>query len=213
MQLQGNKLHEAVRVVLHTINQMLCAYFWQRCLAPKFITDDTVHHARIGMENAATESSLIAIRALDEFCRAGRRYPDDLLPDNFPGLHFSGGFLDDESRRRINKEIAHLTHMALSDPVRSYRYRDFLAAALPHARHFCHYAKTGRVAPDHQLDHFISETLEVLQHVDDHYVNAEPNDPPNDGPTMPSDNSDGSGGAIIGDLDRSAKRKTKCSRP
>ncbi|MDA1272804.1 MAG: hypothetical protein O2960_01955 [Verrucomicrobia bacterium] len=175
--LQDRKLRDGVRSVLNTINQMFCAYFWKTCLETVFVTDATVHQARVGVENAAIESSLINIRAFDDFCIGVRKHSDDLVPSDFPGLSLGGAFLGDE-RRDINKQIAHLTHVSLGATTQPYPYKKILAAAVPRVREFCAYASTT-TATDRGLAVFIDETLHVLEHVSQSYLNVELCAPPN----------------------------------
>ena len=169
--LKDQLLRDGIRVVLNTINQMFCAYFWKTCLEPEFIKDTTVHQARIGVENAAVESTLINIRCFDDFCGGVRKHPDDLIPSDFPGLNLGGPFLG-AHRTDINKQVAHLTHLSLGREIHPYPYRKILRAALPSVRAFCAYASTV-AAGDRQLALFIDETLKVTEHVDRCYLNAE----------------------------------------
>ena len=95
--------------------------------------------------------------------------PDDLLANDFPGLAIDGHFLDQEDRKRINKQVAHLTHVSLQQAEHSYRYREFLSAALPRVRQFCRYSET-RADADRQLAAFVRATLQVIQHVEKTYT-------------------------------------------
>jgi hypothetical protein len=149
---------------------MLCAYFWQTSLEPKFKDDPALRRAVIGMHNAAIESTLISIRAFDDFCRNKREHQDDLLAGDFPELSIETRFLDLTDRRRINKQVAHLTHVSVGQAESSYHYREFLSAALPRARQFCHYCESDTVSPDAQLAAFVRETLNVIQSVEAHYI-------------------------------------------
>jgi len=65
--LQDKALRDGVRAVLDPINQVFCAYFWKTCLESAFVKDTTVHRAYIGVENAVVESTLVNIRAFDDF--------------------------------------------------------------------------------------------------------------------------------------------------
>lgn len=100
------------------------------------------------MHNAAIESTLISIRAFDDFCRNKREHADDLLAGDFPDLSIGNRFLDLADRRRINKQVAHLTHVSVGQATSSYHYREFLSAAIPRARQFCHYSESDTVNPE-----------------------------------------------------------------
>jgi hypothetical protein len=150
---------------------MLCAYFWESSLKSKFANDPALHGASLAMHNAAVHSTLINIRAFDHFCHSDRKWKDDLLASDFPGLTVDGAFLTAPDRRRINKEIAHLTHVSVGQTKRSYRYREFLSLAIPRARQFCEYSDNCMAKSDRQLATFISDTVKVIRYVQAHYIN------------------------------------------
>jgi len=161
--LQDKALRDGVRAVLDTINQMFCAYFWKTCLESALVKDTTVHQAYIGVENAVVESTLINIRAFDDFCNGVRKRPDDLVPSDFPGLNLGRAFLGN-ARQDINKQIAHLTHVSLGRAMRPYPYKRILTAALPRVREFCAYARTV-TSRDRGLATFVCETIQVIEHI------------------------------------------------
>ena len=118
---------------------------------------------------ATVQSSLIAIRAFDDFCRCAGKQSDDLLASDFPGLevHYIG--IGIRERTKINKRIMHLTHMDLDISDHAYSYAEALKKLIPQAIHFCNHVIT--LIPDcEDLHQFASDTSTVCQRVYDYYV-------------------------------------------
>jgi hypothetical protein len=162
----------AARRVLGTINQMFATYFWKTALQPRFEQDPDLRLPSIALENATVESSLIAIRAFDDFVQSNRNRPDDLIASDFHFLAITGHGISASERTRINKQIAHLTKIDLSSERQGFSYRESLAAVVPAAISFCEYVTT-ELSSDPALICFAQDTKEVCALVNAAYVNRQ----------------------------------------
>ncbi len=72
---------------------------------PQIIDDSPVF---MMLQNAAIESSLVSLRALNEFFKPNGRQ-DDLRASQFPMYETQGAFLSTNDELEINKRLAHLT--------------------------------------------------------------------------------------------------------
>lgn len=160
----------AARRVLNTINQMFAAYFWTIALRPRFEVEEGLHLPSIAIENATVESSLISIRAFDDFIQSKKKKTDDLVAINFDKLSLSGQGICIQERIKINKQIAHLTTIDLSSDRQDYSYRQSLDAVLPAAILFCDYV-AKELSHDPSLKLFATETKEVCEMISSKYVN------------------------------------------
>ena len=132
-------------------------------------TDGDLDQPCLALENACVDSSLFALRAFDDFVRSSNTRPDDLSVKNFPGLSLSGVGIDLAERNKINKYIAHLTHLDLESQTRAYSYRSCLAVVIGPAMDFCDYSVAS--VPDvNHLHEFARETKTVCEFVKDSYV-------------------------------------------
>ena len=105
--------------------------------------------ARSVMNNAAVESSLINIRALNEFFKEGRR-EEDIRAHHFPGNFSKGPFLSRSKEDRIHKLLAHLTVRRLEGDSMSWDLFGYMIDALQRALEFLR----------HLNDHFTEMTLQ-----------------------------------------------------
>jgi hypothetical protein len=160
----------AARRVLNTVNQMFVVYFWKTVFMPRFEGADQLHLPSIALENATVESSLIAIRAFDDFIKSNKKHPDDLVAIDFPFLSLSGNGICNLERVKINKQIAHLTTIDLSSNSQTYSYRKSLGAVIPAAIKFCEYV-ANELSDDSSLAVFATDTKRVCEMMVANYVN------------------------------------------
>ncbi len=165
-----DQLTSAARRVLNGINQFLTIYFWKTALQPRLPQDPDLDLPYVALENACIDSSMVAMRAFEDFVSSNRRYQTDLIAGDFPGLTLSTTGLPSDERNKINQHIAHLTHLDLEHDTRSYGYRACLAAIITPAIEFCDHVVT--TIPDEQnLHEFARGTKTVCEAVRDTYVN------------------------------------------
>jgi hypothetical protein len=160
----------AARRVLNTISQMFAVYFWKTALKPRFEVEEDLRLPSIALENATIESSLIAIRAFDDFIQSKRTHTDDLVATDFEHLSLSGKGINVQERTKINKQIAHLTTIDLSSDRHGYSYRESLDVVLPAAISFCDYV-AKELSHDPSLKIFATETKKVCKMILSTYVN------------------------------------------
>lgn len=160
----------AARRVLNAINQMFAVYFWKTALKSKFEADEDLRLPSIAFDNATVESSLIAIRAFDDFIQSKKKSADDLVANDFDHLSLSGQGICSLERTKINKQIAHLTTIDLSSDRQGYSYHQSLEAVLPAAIAFCEYVAT-ELSYCSSLTIFATETKEVCEMIRANYVN------------------------------------------
>ena len=108
--------------VLQVVDQLPCAIFWR--FGYRRFTPDLKYkeQAYAGVARACLESTLMSLRALDEFFQTGG-YPDDIRAEDYPGFQDVGGFLTRSKRDRINKHIAHFTVERASNRVLLWAYK------------------------------------------------------------------------------------------
>ncbi len=165
-----DKLPYAARRVLNCINQMFAVYFWKTAIQPRLLKHDDLDTPYLALENSTVESSLLAIRAFDDFVRNTRNRADDLLASDFPGYSPISSGIDPAERTKINKQIMHLTHLDLEAAVQGYSYRDTLARLVPVAIAFCDHVIT-RVRDEDRLHEFAADTKIVCDTVRSQYIN------------------------------------------
>ena len=161
--------HAAHRV-LNTVNQMFAVYFWKTALKRRFKDDENLFLPSIAVENATVESSLLAIRAFDDFIKSNKKYLNELVASDFENLALNGRGICSFERKKINKQIAHLTTIDLSSDSQGYSYRQSLEVVLPSAIAFCDYVSREEFA-DSSLVCFADDTKEICELVDTNYVN------------------------------------------
>jgi hypothetical protein len=161
---------QAARRVLSTVSQMFAVYFWKTALKSRFEANEDLRLPSIALENATVESSLIAIRAFDDFIQSKKNHADDLVASDFDHLALSGQGICRLERTKINKQIAHLTTIDLSSDRQGYSYRQSLEAVLPAAIAFCEYVAT-ELSSDPSLTIFATETKEICEIIRANYVN------------------------------------------
>jgi hypothetical protein len=149
---------------------MLAIYFWKTGLQPRLPRDSDLELPYVALENACVDSSLVALRAFEDFVTAHRSKPDDLIATDFPGLAITSPGIGLDQRTKINKHIAHLTHLDLEDELHCYSYRDCLDAVMAAAIAFCDHV-VEKISDDHGLHQFAVGTKEVCVAVRDNYVN------------------------------------------
>jgi len=159
----------AARRVLNAVSQMFAVYFWKTALKSRFEADEDLRLPSIALENATVESSLIAIRAFDDFIQSKKNRPDDLVATDFEHLSITGQGICDSERTKINKQIVHLTTIDLSSDRQGYSYRQSLEAVLPAAIAFCVYV-AKELSSDSSLAKFAAETKEVCESIKTNYV-------------------------------------------
>lgn len=159
----------ASRKVLNVIHQMFAVYFWRTRLSKRFEQDEDLRETIIAFENGMVESSLIAMRAFDDFAQSRRSHTDDLAAEDFVGLSLQTTGIAVDERSRINKHIAHLTHLDLTTQEQSYSYKNSLSAIVPAAIEFCDYV-AREVPDDKSLVVFASDIKEVCAVVEREYL-------------------------------------------
>jgi|GEM_PF-4190563 len=164
-----DQLPAAAIRVLNCINQTLAIYFWKNVLQPRMPKDSDLDRPYLALENACVDSSLFALRAFDEFVRSSKTRMDDLVASDFPGLSLSSAGIDILERNKINKYIAHLTHLDLDTQIQTYSYRDCLAVVIDPAIAFCKYAKD--CLPNVNTLHDLADgTKAICESVHEEYV-------------------------------------------
>jgi len=167
VQLNGDEFRKAASCVLQNIGQIFCIFFWDGIGEPNLaLLPVEVNDA---FKNACLESSLIQLRAFDDFCCSRRLRDDDLVPDNFPGLTSNVGFLTGQDRLEINKRIAHFTLHGADRVPYGYDYRRYLAGAIPQALRFCQYL-LDHMELDEGLSVHTTSTVETLLSIQLNYV-------------------------------------------
>jgi hypothetical protein len=164
-----DKLPPAARRILNCANQMFAVYFWKTVIQPQLLQRVDFQKAYVGLERSTVESSLLAIRAFDDFARDGRSRADDLVASDFPGFSPTFAGIAASERNKINKKIMHLTHLDLAAPVEGYSYKDALAAVVPVAVAFCDHIMAALPDTD-RLHQFAAETKVVCERVRSEYI-------------------------------------------
>lgn len=164
-----NKLPFAAHRILDCINQMFANYFWQTAIKQRLPAIKDLKIAYIALENSTVVSSLISIRAFDDFANNRRHKNDDLIASDFPAWSFNQACIDSHERTRINKLILHMTHMELDTGDQKHLYRNYLETLLPTAILFCDHVLTT-FATDNPLCEFADSTNIVCNKVWDQYI-------------------------------------------
>lgn len=120
--------------------------------------------ARSAMNNAAVESSLINIRALNEFFKGGGR-EEDIRAHHFPGNFSKGPFLSRSEEERIHKLLAHLTARRLEGDSMSWDLFGHMIDALKRALEFLQHLNkhfTEMTAQDKRANSEMMKTTSML---------------------------------------------------
>ncbi len=149
---------------------MFAVYFWKTAIQPRLPKCDDLETPYLALENSTVESSLLAIRAFDDFVRNTRNRSDDLLASDFPGCSITSSGMDPAERTKINKQIMHLTHLEMESAIQGYSYRDALAGVVPAAIGFCDHI-IATIADHDRLHEFAAGTKIVCDTVRSQYIN------------------------------------------
>lgn len=90
------------------------------------------------LQNAAIETSLLSVRALNEFFRPRTRQTraDDVVADDYPGFSTPGPFLTEVEARELNKRVFHITCQEQPLATVSWNLADLSVRAATQTAHF-----------------------------------------------------------------------------
>jgi hypothetical protein len=107
--------------------------------------------------NATVESSLISIRALDEFFDPGDGRPNDIRSHYYSGYRSPGRFLQNPEFHTIGRRIAHLTLDRVDDSTKPWQITELITRAYKLSENFLSFF-TSR-----QMDEFMQRVLHQQQ--------------------------------------------------
>ena len=123
--------------ILQTIDNAVLHRFWVTDIRPEIQKTKLTAEILTALDNSTAISSLISVRALDDFFRGARREPDDFTVKDLPFSTSNAAFLSATERKSINKHIVHLTNLQMIQNREKYDYRSFLRRLIPQARSLC----------------------------------------------------------------------------
>lgn len=133
------------------LDQAGVAFAWHWLILPHLIEekkkqDKAVSGPDVAMEvvgNATVESSLISIRALDEFfdLRDGRL--SDIRSHHYVGYRSPGRFLGKEEFHAIGRRVAHLTVDRADDPTKPWQITELITRAYKPSENFLAFIVEG----------------------------------------------------------------------
>lgn len=150
---------------------MLSHAFWETFIGQSIRktaginADNCTEEIMNAMRTATGDASIMSLRKLDEFFCDLTRYKDNLHTDDFPGFGIKEQIFEPDSKRLINKHLAHLSEQQVGQEVTSFPYAKYLAKALPHCMEFCNYLKAHGTVFDADTRKQIEGMITVLSFV------------------------------------------------
>src|SRR6267143_2209515 len=117
-----DQLRAGVRGFCVVLDQVPIGFYWEWIFYPKLETtrEFPLDNAMQMIRNATIESSLFAIRTIDEFFFQGGR-STDIRAHHYDGFVNPGPFLATEERGKVSQRIAHLTIDRAENPQLPWR--------------------------------------------------------------------------------------------
>ncbi|HEV3392932.1 MAG TPA: hypothetical protein VG103_05420 [Chthoniobacterales bacterium] len=168
------------------LDQAAVAFAWEWLILPHPMEetkkqDKAVIGPGIAMEvigNATVESSLISIRALDEFFDPGDGRPNDIRSHYYSGYRSPGHFLQNPEFHTIGRRIAHLTLDRVDDSTKPWQITELITRAYKLSENFLSFVVEGegkqylpkapfdtasRLFTSRQMDEFMQRVLHQQQ--------------------------------------------------
>ncbi len=149
--------------VLDTFDQAGALYAWRVISKglPAAAKDGHLGHV---VGQASLESSLVNLRALNEFFRARQSIQDDMRATQWPGYTTPGPFMSEDDEKEINKRLAHLTWHR-ETPHEGHFVRKNLGLAVERIVHFLRFLRADFLTLQDPLLARVNDLEKSLQQV------------------------------------------------
>jgi len=165
-----SQLQGGVRDFCAVLDQTPTAFFWESFYMPHFRNSEVSADHLDALRNATIESSLLSIRILNDFFRAGG-FPTDIKAHHYLGFSSPGEFLTPTERTNINKHLAHLTTERADAFPRSWPFYDLVVRAHNSAETFIGFLLSPIAAPYRPTNFELESRLAMCQGFEKHLQN------------------------------------------
>lgn len=132
-------LKAALTHIFYVFNQTAAHYSWRSLGMDRNFRQANPEYKLMIIQNAALESTLVSLRALNEFFTLGGRN-DDIRAEQFPNYKAREPFLSKDDCSLIHKHLAHLSWQRVkSESFQGWQPKRLMTEAILNMLHFLDY--------------------------------------------------------------------------